>query len=181
MMFAWWMGNSLGGLCQMWMRNSLGEYNVRSVDGMFTWWFGWEVNGRFASYFKVIVYLLIILFNYVFQSIYYIYCQYCFLQKNHTAIPLFKPCMNINCILFFPTTCWVLYVLTALNFAAQLKSIKLIKSSTKRSPLKVLRIRMCSPLDCLWVCWLAFPSFLFRCKSLFVSLALRGKLSKSWP
>ena len=116
------------------------------------------MNGKFAGCFKVIVYLFIILFNYAFQSIYCIYRQYCFLQKNHTA----NLCSSLAWILivyYFPTTCWVLYVLTTTISAAQLKIIKLLKSSLRRNTMKTSRIWMCSLLDCLWACWLAFPSF----------------------
>lgn len=81
------------------MGYSLGECDVHLVDGIFTGLFGWEVNGRFTGCFKVIVYSIYLL---SFQLCFIIYLFYivntCFLQKNRMAIPLIKPCMNINYI-----------------------------------------------------------------------------------
>lgn len=138
----------------------------------------WMVSSLVIS--KQLFIYLLLFFNYVFQYIYYIYRQCCFLQKNHTT----NLCSSPAWILFayiFPQLAECFIYSRLYTIVAHLKNTKLLKSSSPKSTMKVLWIRMCSLLECLWACWLAFSRVSFRCKSLFVSLALRSKLSKRWP
>ena len=97
------------------------------------------------------------LLNCAFQSIYCIYCEYCFLQNSHKATLV--QALHKYYLHTFPydllSTFKVLTALCPLVDQQSSRKTQGTLSSTRRSTSKTMRTRVRSPLDCLWACRMA--------------------------